>query len=67
MVDGVLAYCYASADYELNHLLMIPMLKMPEVMKWIFGDDAGLAGYVSTARHLGMLLLLPTGHFLDLI
>ena len=33
MVDGVLASCYASADHDLNHLLMIPMQKIPAVME----------------------------------
>ena len=53
MVDGVQTSCYAGTHHDLGNLMAAPMQSFPAVMEWIFGDDAGLPAYVSTARQLG--------------
>ena len=62
IVDGVLASCYADFYHDLADLTMAPMQRLPAVLEWIIGDDAGFPAYVSTLRKLGMMLL-PDDHF----
>ena len=62
IVDDVLASCYASVDHDLAHSIMTPIQRLSEIMKWIFGDDAGFPVFVNNVREMG-LFLLPDGHF----
>ena len=62
IVDDVLVSFYASVDHDLAHLIMTPMQRFPEIMEWIFGDDAGFPVFVNTLKELG-LFLLSDGHF----
>ena len=39
LVDGVLASCYASVDYDLAHLAMKPLLWFPSVMDLLLGEE----------------------------
>ena len=57
MVDGVLASCYPSANHDLAHLGITPVLWIPEFTQWIFGDDNGLHVYSSISEQLGEWLL----------
>ena len=57
VVDGVLASCYADFNHDLAHLTMKPMQRFSAVMDCIFGEDTGYSVYVSTLRHMGMMLL----------
>ena len=49
MVDGILASCYPSADHDVAHFGMTPMLQFPEITQWIFGVENGFQGFV----HIG--------------
>ena len=62
IVDGVLTSCYAGTHHDLGNLMATPMQRFPAVIEWIFGDDAGLPAYVTTARQLSKMLL-PEGQF----
>ena len=57
VVDGVLASCFADCDHDLANLMMTPMHRFSEAMKWILGDDDGFPVFVSTVKQLGILML----------
>ena len=57
MVDRVLTSCFADVHHDLAHITTTPMQRFSELMEWIFGNEAGLSVYVSTARQLGELLV----------
>ena len=49
--------CYASADHELAHLTVKPIIWFPEIFQWIFNDDSGFSVYAKFAADLGKWLL----------
>ena len=57
MVDGVLASCYPSADHDLAHVGMTPVLWFPQITEWIFGVDNGLQVYSAIAEQLSQWML----------
>ena len=63
VIDGVLASCYADFNHNLAHFTMAPMKWFPEIMEWIFGEDAGFSIFVVMARQMG-ILMLPFGQFI---
>ena len=62
VVDGVLASCYADFDHDLGHITITPIQWFPEIIRQIFGDDAGFPVFVDMARELGMMML-PHGQY----
>ena len=53
IVDGVLASCYAySRDHDLANIVMTPLIRFPEIMQWILGDDIESPVYVKIAANL---------------
>ena len=58
VVDGILAYCYASSDHDMAHFAMAPIQWFPEMIHWIFGKDDGSPAYVNTVKNLGQLAQL---------
>ena len=60
MVDGVLAYCYASIHHDLGHIGITPIRLFPEEMEMIFGQEN--QGYVDITTEMGKLIL-PQGLF----
>ena len=57
IVNGVLASCYASVNHDLAHLGMTPIQWFPEIVKWVFGEDAGLEGFVKIFKELSKWIL----------
>ena len=57
IADGVMASCYASADHELAHLTVKPIIWFPEIFQWIFNDGSGFSVYAKIAADLGKWLL----------
>ena len=53
VVDGVLAYCYPSADHDLAHIGMMPIKYFPGIMELIFGEDNGFSVFSNIANDLG--------------
>ena len=60
MVDGVLASCYASVNHDLAHIVMTPIQWFPEIVEWVFGNDAGVSAFAGTTQYLETPLL-PRG------
>ena len=57
IVDDILASCYASANHELAHFAMTPIIWFPETLKWIFGEGNGFSTYVKILEEFGKLML----------
>ena len=57
VVDSVLASCYPSAQHDLAHIAMAPIIWFPKIFEWIFGDENGIQGYVKMAEDLGLWIL----------
>ena len=53
MVDGVLASCYASCNYDLAHIIMTPAHWFPSIVKQIFGEEKGSSFYAITLQDTG--------------
>ena len=63
VIDGVLASCYPSAHHDLAYIGMSPIRWFPKILKWIFGDENGILGYVRIAEELGMWVILMEPEF----
>ena len=60
VVDGVLASCYASADHDVLHYGMKPLVWFPEILQMVVGEDGGIPGYMKITAHLAQLVA-PSG------
>ena len=54
IVDGVLASCYATVQYDVGHIVMTPLRWFPRMTEWILGDTTT---FVNMAEDLGRLVL----------
>ena len=57
VVNGVLASCYASYDYDLSHFTMTLIGWFPYLTELIFGNENGSPAYVNVIGDFGDLLL----------
>ena len=57
MVDGILAFCYASVDHDLAHIGTIHLRWFPQIIELICGVEDGNLGYINIMKHLGHILL----------
>ena len=64
MVDGIMASCYASADHDLAHLLVMPIRLFPDTIKWIFGDENGFLFHIKIMEEVAGWLL-PHGQLFE--
>ena len=64
MVDGIMASCYASADHDLVHFLMIPIRLFPDTIKWIFGDENGFLFHIKIMEEVARWFL-PHGQLFE--
>ena len=59
MVDGILASCYPSVDYNLGHIGMTPLRWFPWMVDQIYGEDNGFKGYAAITEHMSILIQYP--------
>ena len=57
VVDGILASCYASVDYNLAHIGMLPLRWFPTMMELLFGKENDNALYLNFAKEFSRFLL----------
>ena len=62
VVDGILASCYIEVNHDLAHLTMMPMQWLPNMLKWICGEDEGFPVFVNMAKQFSTFML-PSGQF----
>ena len=57
VVDGVLASCYPSSNYDLVHIVMVPIQSIPENIEWLFGKENGFSVYARIWEDIGSWVL----------
>ena len=64
VIDGIMASCYASADHDLAHMVMMPVRLFPDTIKWIFGDENGFLFQIKIMEEVARWFL-PYGQLFE--
>ena len=61
VVNRVVSSCYATINHDLAHIGMTPVIWVPDIVQWIFGEEDGLSAFAKTIEYMKKSMV-PSGH-----
>ena len=58
VVDGVLASCYTSVNYDITHIGMTPLQWFPKTVQLVFGEDNGFSAFARIIKESAKSIML---------